>query len=89
MAYALMGFHQNQRPDVKMIKLRYKQLSKIYHPDLHGSEEEMKRLNSAVKSWSIQLINRYRNKHNIWKFRLKAWKISLCAIDLLLIHNYK
>ncbi|CSC93275.1 DnaJ domain [Vibrio cholerae] len=49
MAYALMGFHQNQRPDVKMIKLRYKQLSKIYHPDLHGSEEEMKRLNSAVK----------------------------------------
>ncbi|RBM47982.1 molecular chaperone DnaJ [Vibrio tarriae] len=48
-AYALMGFHQHQRPDVKMIKLRYKQLSKIYHPDLHGSEEEMKRLNSAVK----------------------------------------
>lgn len=29
MAYALMGFHQNQRPDVKMIKLRYKQLSKF------------------------------------------------------------
>lgn len=49
MAYTLMGFHHSQQPDVKTIKLRYKQLSKIYHPDLHGSEEEMKRLNSAVK----------------------------------------
>lgn len=48
-AFSLMGFHQNQPLDVKTIKLRYKQLSKIYHPDLHGSDEEMKRLNSAVK----------------------------------------
>ncbi|KQA19647.1 J domain-containing protein [Vibrio metoecus] len=48
-AYAVMGFHPTQTPDVKAIKLRYKQLSKIYHPDLHGSDEEMKRLNSAVK----------------------------------------
>jgi len=29
--------------------VRYKQLCKIYHPDLKGSDEEMKRLNSALK----------------------------------------
>ncbi|WP_342607143.1 hypothetical protein [Vibrio tritonius] len=48
-ACALFGFMPNQIPDEKAIKLRYKQLSKIYHPDMKGSEEEMKRLNSAVK----------------------------------------
>ncbi|MBO0237122.1 DnaJ domain-containing protein, partial [Vibrio parahaemolyticus] len=31
------------------IKLRYRQLSKLYHPDTRGSEEEMKRLNHAFK----------------------------------------
>ena len=48
-ACALFGFMPNEIPDEKAIKLRYKQLSKIYHPDMKGSEEEMKRLNSAVK----------------------------------------
>ncbi|MDF5305812.1 DnaJ domain-containing protein, partial [Vibrio parahaemolyticus] len=31
------------------VKLRYRQLSKLYHPDTRGSEEEMKRLNQAFK----------------------------------------
>lgn len=60
-AYSLMGFHHNQPLDVKTIKLRYKQLSKIYHPDLHGSEEEMKRLNSAVKV-VIESVNKKLQK---------------------------
>ncbi|WP_255199236.1 J domain-containing protein [Vibrio sp. JPW-9-11-11] len=49
LACALFGFSPSQIPDEKNIKLRYKQLSKIYHPDLKGSEEEMKRLNQALK----------------------------------------
>ncbi|ENM5748976.1 tetratricopeptide repeat protein [Vibrio mimicus] len=61
MAFAMMGFHQNQQPDVKTIKLRYKQLSKIYHPDMHGSDEEMKRLNSAVKI-VIESVNKSLQK---------------------------
>ncbi|MGL5431073.1 MAG: molecular chaperone DnaJ [Vibrio sp.] len=49
MALAQMGFEPTQSLDIKSVKLRYKQLSKIYHPDLGGSEQEMKRLNGAVK----------------------------------------
>jgi len=49
LACALFGFSPSHIPDEKSIKLRYKQLSKIYHPDLKGSEEEMKRLNQALK----------------------------------------
>lgn len=49
LACALLGFHPHRLPDEKTIKQRYKQLSKIYHPDLQGSEEEMKRLNGAIK----------------------------------------
>lgn len=49
LACALLGFHPHRLPDEKTIKQRYKQLSKIYHPDLQGSEEEMKRLNGAMK----------------------------------------
>lgn len=49
LACALLGFNPAQIPDEKAIKLRYKQLSKIYHPDMKGTEEEMKRLNGAVK----------------------------------------
>lgn len=48
-ACAVFGFHPAQLPDEKRIKVRYKQLSKIYHPDLKGSEDEMKRLNQALK----------------------------------------
>lgn len=49
LACALFGFSPAKIPDEKQIKLRYKQLSKVYHPDLKGSEEEMKRLNQALK----------------------------------------
>ncbi|SJN56697.1 Localization factor PodJL [Vibrio ruber DSM 16370] len=50
LACALFGFSTTAIPDIKHIKLRYKQLSKIYHPDMKGSDEEMKRLNQALKS---------------------------------------
>ncbi|NOH23258.1 J domain-containing protein [Vibrio europaeus] len=49
LACTLFGFNPAKIPDEKQIKLRYKQLCKIYHPDLKGSEEEMKRLNQALK----------------------------------------
>lgn len=49
LACALFGYNPAQIPAEKQVKLRYKQLSKIYHPDLKGSEEEMKRLNQALK----------------------------------------
>lgn len=48
-ACAIFGFTPSNIPDEKRIKLRFKQLSRIYHPDMKGSEEEMKRLNGALK----------------------------------------
>ncbi|MCG9597306.1 J domain-containing protein [Vibrio sp. Isolate25] len=49
LACALFGFKVEAIPAEKDIKVRYKQLCKIYHPDLKGSDEEMKRLNNALK----------------------------------------
>jgi len=49
LACALLGFKANDIPGEKAIKARYKMLSRVYHPDANGSEEEMKRLNAAVK----------------------------------------
>ncbi|CAM3625396.1 tetratricopeptide repeat protein [Vibrio aquimaris] len=49
LACALFGFKINSIPSEKNIKIRYKQLCKIYHPDLKGSDEEMKRLNGALR----------------------------------------
>ena len=49
-ACALFGYSANSIPPPKSIKIRYKQLSKIYHPDLHGSDDEMKRLNASLKT---------------------------------------
>ncbi|MCL9783763.1 J domain-containing protein [Vibrio sp. S4M6] len=49
LACTLFGFRTNNIPDEKKVKLRFKQLSKVYHPDVNGSEEEMKRLNAALK----------------------------------------
>ncbi|RTZ14421.1 J domain-containing protein [Vibrio aquaticus] len=57
LACALFGFSPSTIPDEKQIKARYKQLSKIYHPDLKGSDAEMKRLNQALK-----LIVKHVNK---------------------------
>ncbi|MDN3610176.1 hypothetical protein ACODM8_09030 [Vibrio ostreicida] len=48
-ACSLFGFKIETIPAEKQIKVRYKQLCKIYHPDLKGSDEEMKRLNRALK----------------------------------------
>ncbi|WP_286292718.1 tetratricopeptide repeat protein [Vibrio apostichopi] len=49
-ACALFGYTPSSIPDQKSIKIRYKQLSKIYHPDGQGCDEEMKRLNNALKT---------------------------------------
>ncbi|KJY83344.1 hypothetical protein TW81_10145 [Vibrio galatheae] len=49
LACAMFGFNPAKLPEEKQIKIRYKQLSKIYHPDLKGSEDEMKLLNQALK----------------------------------------
>ncbi|OEE88337.1 hypothetical protein A1QK_03510 [Vibrio genomosp. F10 str. 9ZD137] len=48
-ACAMFGFTSTKLPDQKTIKVRYKQLSKLYHPDLSGTDDEMKRLNNALK----------------------------------------
>lgn len=49
-ACAVFGYTPTSIPDKHQIKIRYKQLSKIYHPDMKGSDEEMKRLNQALKT---------------------------------------
>lgn len=49
-ACALFGYTPSSIPAQKSIKIRYKQLSKIYHPDGQGCDEEMQRLNSALKT---------------------------------------
>lgn len=49
LACAVFGYKATNIPSSKEVKARYKQLCKIYHPDLQGSEEEMKRLNGALK----------------------------------------
>ncbi len=49
LACAMLGYTPQTIPDLQSIKLRYRQLSKLYHPDTRGSEEEMKRLNHAFK----------------------------------------
>ncbi|MFV8405566.1 J domain-containing protein [Vibrio harveyi] len=51
-ACAMFGYTPQSIPDSKAVKLRYRQLSKLYHPDSRGSEEEMKRLNQAFKTIS-------------------------------------
>ncbi|WP_165862865.1 J domain-containing protein [Vibrio sinensis] len=54
-ACAMFGFDAKLIPDQKEIKTRYKQLSKVYHPDRLGSQEEMKRLNQALKTISTHV----------------------------------
>lgn len=49
LACTLFGFNPRKLPDDKTIKIRYKKLCRVYHPDAHGSDEEMKRLNGAFK----------------------------------------
>jgi uncharacterized protein len=49
LACALFGFQPDTLPNESQLKARYKQLCKIYHPDLKGTQEEMKRLNYSLK----------------------------------------
>ncbi|WP_407702388.1 DnaJ domain-containing protein [Vibrio algarum] len=55
MACAVLGYNPSRLPSEKEIKLRYKKLCRVYHPDANGSDEEMKRLNGAVKVISSYL----------------------------------
>ncbi|MDA9556451.1 hypothetical protein N9R79_02975 [Vibrio sp.] len=48
-AYALFGFSSDSPLDKHTLKERFKQLTRIYHPDRHGSHFEMQRLNTALK----------------------------------------
>ena len=48
-ACAVFGYTPNSIPQAQAVKLRYRQLSKLYHPDAQGSEAEMKRLNQAFR----------------------------------------
>nr|WP_319554011.1 J domain-containing protein [uncultured Vibrio sp.] len=48
-ACAVFGYTPNSIPQAQAVKLRYRQLSKLYHPDAQGGEAEMKRLNQAFR----------------------------------------
>lgn len=48
-ACAMFGFTARSIPNERVIKSRFKQLSTLYHPDRAGSDDEMKRLNAALK----------------------------------------
>ena len=55
LACALLGYRPGKLPDERALKARYKKLCRVYHPDADGSDEDMKRLNAAVK-----LVSKYR-----------------------------
>ncbi|CAE6897159.1 COG0790 FOG TPR repeat [Vibrio sp. B1FLJ16] len=57
LACAIFGYTPQTLPESKAIKLRYRQLSKLYHPDSRGSEEEMKRLNQAFRLITQNVTN--------------------------------
>ncbi len=57
LACAMFGYTPQTIPEGKMIKLRYRQLSKLYHPDVRGSDEEMKRLNQAFQIVTQNVTN--------------------------------
>ncbi|MDF5718139.1 MAG: J domain-containing protein [Rhizonema sp. NSF051] len=49
------------------LKRRYYRLAKIYHPDVHGSNEQMVNLNHAYKNAQAivkinQMVNEYTSK---------------------------
>ena len=48
-ACTLFGCEANLIPDEKTLKLRYRQLSKIYHPDAGGNSSSMTLLNHSLK----------------------------------------
>lgn len=58
-AYLRFGFDANQPLSAKQLKTRYKQLSRVYHPDARGSEEEMKQLNLALNVLTTHLQSKH------------------------------
>lgn len=58
-AYLRFGLEPNQPLNAKQLKTRYKQLSRVYHPDAQGSEEEMKQLNLALNTLTANLQSRH------------------------------
>ncbi|MHA2938129.1 hypothetical protein ACXJY6_07505 [Vibrio sp. RC27] len=48
-ACVLFGCSSKAIPDEKQLKLRYRQLSKIYHPDAGGTDSAMTNLNHSLK----------------------------------------
>ncbi len=49
LACTFLGFNAKRLPSAEVIKTRYKKLCRVYHPDANGSDEEMKKLNAALK----------------------------------------
>lgn len=49
LACTFLGFNAKRLPNADIIKTRYKKLCRVYHPDANGSDEEMKKLNAALK----------------------------------------
>ncbi|CCN49289.1 putative TPR repeat, SEL1 subfamily fused with Heat shock protein DnaJ [Vibrio nigripulchritudo MADA3029] len=56
-ACAVFGFNPKRLPKKDVIKNRYKKLCRVYHPDANGSDEEMRRLNTALKLILQQNVN--------------------------------
>ncbi|MGF1748029.1 hypothetical protein [Vibrio cionasavignyae] len=56
-AYLRFGFAPKQQKLLTptLLKSRYKQLSRIFHPDIQGSEDEMKQLNIAFKTLMLHV----------------------------------
>lgn len=49
LACTFLGFNAKRLPSAEAIKVRYKKLCRVYHPDANGSDDEMKKLNGALK----------------------------------------
>jgi len=49
LACAFLGINPKKIPAMEEIKQRYKKLCRVYHPDANGSDDDMKKLNAALK----------------------------------------
>ncbi len=48
-AFLVFGFSLNDRPTLKDVKKRYRELAIIHHPDKGGNEDKMKEIISAYE----------------------------------------
>lgn len=55
--FQILGFTKIP-DDEEEVKTRYKKLTKIYHPDMGGTEEEFSRINNAYKEAMLLLKNK-------------------------------